>query len=111
MEAMATVQTSYLTSTASEWPCLFSPARPCYSTKSIFTEEIFVEGSAHVASRVLVDGNAMFCKAVGSGGGGQIREAIHTLHGIGTIWGDGKASNVVIDEQDDALGVAGLKAG
>lgn len=33
---------------------------------------------------------------------GQIREALHMLHAKGIIWGDGKASNVVIDERDDA---------
>ncbi|KAL7922738.1 hypothetical protein ACQKWADRAFT_292276 [Trichoderma austrokoningii] len=32
----------------------------------------------------------------------QIREAVHSLHTKGIIWGDGKASNVVIDEQNDA---------
>ena len=33
---------------------------------------------------------------------GQIREAVHALHARGIIWGDGKASNIVIDERDDA---------
>jgi hypothetical protein len=150
---------------------------PCYSTKAILAVEMFVEGSGHVASRVLVDGTEMFCKALGSAGGligtsvgreleclqearrlppperdttiripqllgyvrhadtdrvvgflrqwvpgrrlrdidvlatpaqhrqkwiRQIREAVHVLHTRGTIWGDGKAGNVVIDEQDDA---------
>jgi len=32
----------------------------------------------------------------------QIREAVHALHARGTTWGDGKASNVVIDERGDA---------
>ena len=32
----------------------------------------------------------------------QIWETINRLHAVGVIWGDGKASNVVIDEQDDA---------
>ncbi|KAG9252907.1 uncharacterized protein F5Z01DRAFT_689593 [Emericellopsis atlantica] len=31
----------------------------------------------------------------------QIREVVHTLHAKEIIWGDGKASNVIIDEQDD----------
>ena len=134
--------------------------------------------SGHIASRVLVDGTDIFCKALGSAGGGligtsagrelerlqearrlppperdttiripqllgyvrhadtdrvvgllrqwvpgrrlrdidvlttpaqyrqkwirQIREAVHALHARGTIWSDGKASNVIINEQDDA---------
>src|SRR5690606_36228905 len=32
----------------------------------------------------------------------QIRDAVHALHARETIWGDVKAANVVIDEQDDA---------
>lgn len=150
---------------------------PCYSTKAILTVEMFTQGSGHAASRVLVDGKEMFCKALGRAGGligtsvgreleclqqvrklsppegdtpiripqllgyvrhadtgrivgflrqwvpgrrlrdmdvpatpaqrrqtwvGQIREAVHGLHASGIIWGDGKASNVVIDERDDA---------
>ncbi|KJZ69902.1 hypothetical protein HIM_10713 [Hirsutella minnesotensis 3608] len=150
---------------------------PCYSTKAILTVEMFAQGGGHAASRVLVDGNDMFCKALGGTGGligtsvgreleclqevrkfppperdtliripqllgyvrhtdtdrvvgflrewvpgrrlrdmdvpatpvqrrqkwiRQIREAVHALHARGIIWGDGKASNVVIDERDDA---------
>lgn len=33
---------------------------------------------------------------------GQIDEAVRTLHAHRIIWGDGKAANVVIDDQDDA---------
>ncbi|KAI1495513.1 hypothetical protein F5X99DRAFT_415056 [Biscogniauxia marginata] len=32
----------------------------------------------------------------------QIREAVDQLHQVGVVWGDGKASNVIIDEKDDA---------
>ncbi|KJZ70014.1 hypothetical protein HIM_10595 [Hirsutella minnesotensis 3608] len=42
---------------------------PCYSTKAILTVDMFVQGGGHAASRVLVDGNEMFCKARGGAGG------------------------------------------
>lgn len=32
----------------------------------------------------------------------QIAETVHHLHNIGVIWGDGKASNVIIDDEDIA---------
>ncbi|OQV10981.1 Protein kinase domain-containing protein [Cladophialophora immunda] len=32
----------------------------------------------------------------------QIRETVDQLHEIGVIWGDGKASNIIIDDQDNA---------
>lgn len=32
----------------------------------------------------------------------QIRETVHTLHARGLTWGDGKASNVIIDQRDNA---------
>lgn len=32
----------------------------------------------------------------------QIRETIDRLHKHGLVWGDGKSSNIIIDEQDDA---------
>lgn len=32
----------------------------------------------------------------------QVRETVEILHGIGIIWGDGKADNVLIDVNDDA---------
>src|SRR5262249_17783499 len=32
----------------------------------------------------------------------QIREAVDQLHGVGVIWGDGKGSNVIVDEKDNA---------
>ncbi|CAJ0546764.1 Ff.00g013910.m01.CDS01 [Fusarium sp. VM40] len=32
----------------------------------------------------------------------QIRETIESLHKHGLVWGDGKSSNIIIDEQDDA---------
>ncbi|KIL93942.1 hypothetical protein FAVG1_02504 [Fusarium avenaceum] len=32
----------------------------------------------------------------------QIRETIERLHKHGLVWGDGKSSNIIIDEQDDA---------
>ncbi|KAF9768109.1 hypothetical protein IL306_014623, partial [Fusarium sp. DS 682] len=32
----------------------------------------------------------------------QISETIKYLHGYGLVWGDGKSSNIIIDEQDDA---------
>ena len=32
----------------------------------------------------------------------QIHEMVNQLHDIGVIWGDGKASSVIIDEKDDA---------
>ncbi|KAH7245329.1 hypothetical protein BKA59DRAFT_475681 [Fusarium tricinctum] len=32
----------------------------------------------------------------------QIRETIVSLHKHGLVWGDGKPSNIIIDEQDDA---------
>lgn len=32
----------------------------------------------------------------------QIRETVDYLHEIGVIWGDGKASNIIIDDQDNA---------
>lgn len=32
----------------------------------------------------------------------QIRQSIHALHSKGVVWGDGKASNVIVDERDDA---------
>jgi hypothetical protein len=32
----------------------------------------------------------------------QIRETVDQLHEIGVIWGDGKANNIIIDDQDNA---------
>lgn len=32
----------------------------------------------------------------------QIRETVDRLQEIGVIWGDGKASNIIIDDQDNA---------
>ncbi|KAI0529984.1 hypothetical protein GGR58DRAFT_494970 [Xylaria digitata] len=32
----------------------------------------------------------------------QISKTVHQLHEIGVIWGDGKARNVIIDEEDNA---------
>ncbi|KAI1099213.1 hypothetical protein F4804DRAFT_349567 [Jackrogersella minutella] len=32
----------------------------------------------------------------------QIRETVDQLHDIGVVWGDGKTSNVIIDNNDDA---------
>lgn len=32
----------------------------------------------------------------------QISETVHQLHDIGVIWGDGKAGNVIVDNEDDA---------
>ncbi|KAG9249961.1 uncharacterized protein F5Z01DRAFT_667628 [Emericellopsis atlantica] len=32
----------------------------------------------------------------------QIRQAVRALHSKGIVWGDGKASNVIVDEHDDA---------
>lgn len=32
----------------------------------------------------------------------QIRETVDLLHEIGVIWGDGKANNIIIDDQDNA---------
>ncbi|KAL1835391.1 hypothetical protein VTK73DRAFT_5685 [Phialemonium thermophilum] len=31
----------------------------------------------------------------------QVREAVDQLHEMGVVWGDGKPSNVVVDESDD----------
>lgn len=31
----------------------------------------------------------------------QIRQTVNQLHGIGVIWGDGKASNVIVDPSND----------
>ena len=152
-------------------------AFPCYSSRAILCTEVFVEGSGHLASLVLVEGTEMFCKAIGSAGGligtsvgrelsclqdihkhlpsqhnvalriphllgyvrhadtdriigflrqwipgqrlreidvpktsvqrrrkwnTQIRQAVRALHSQGIVWGDGKASNVIVDERDDA---------
>lgn len=33
---------------------------------------------------------------------GQIRETVDRLHEFGVVWGDGKAGNVFIDDQDNA---------
>lgn len=32
----------------------------------------------------------------------QIRQAVRALHSKGIVWGDGRASNVIVDERDDA---------
>jgi tRNA A-37 threonylcarbamoyl transferase component Bud32 len=32
----------------------------------------------------------------------QIRETVDQLHEMGVIWGDGKTSNIIVDEEDDA---------
>lgn len=32
----------------------------------------------------------------------QISETVHQLHDIGLTWGDGKASNVIVDNEDTA---------
>ena len=32
----------------------------------------------------------------------QICETVNQLHKIGVLWGDGKASNIIIDTEDDA---------
>lgn len=41
---------------------------PCYSTRAILAVEIFTHGAEYNASRVLVDGTEMFCKALASEG-------------------------------------------
>lgn len=32
----------------------------------------------------------------------QIRDTVEQMHQIGVVWGDGKASNVIIDEEENA---------
>lgn len=34
--------------------------------------------------------------------GSQIRDTVEQMHQIGVVWGDGKASNVIIDEKENA---------
>lgn len=152
-------------------------ALPSYSTREIWITEIFLEGSVHIVSRVMMNGTEMFCKAHGSPEGlagtsigreldclqklrkcptsgrsnevripeilgyvrhadtnriisflrewvpgrpledidipefpaeqrrkwiAQIRQAVQELHTRGLTWGNGKAANIIIDEQGGA---------
>ncbi|KAJ2905282.1 hypothetical protein MKZ38_005795 [Zalerion maritima] len=104
---------------------------PQYSPKEIFVLETVVRGAGCVVRRVLVNGKEMLGKACGNGlvdskleqelanlqnmrrnrlfhhtsiGVPQLLVYVKhpSLYDMGVIWGDGKTSNVIVDEEDDA---------